>query len=462
MSKIFNVFFFILIKVQIQLCFSSYNNSDIITVKFRTYYPYITNSDILNGNDYFQKIHSSKLYLELYTGNETSFKEGINQTLNTIINLKEIQFVTTNIYFEKNPKINNELLCHYNTSKSNTFIESEGYYNLNFQTLVSYSKEDFKIFTDLSLFNYNITKLNIFCTINHNISTICGNIGLIYFHTESRAYNFFGQLHKIFSLPDFTFLFNYSNTDEGILIFGNKPHVYLPDKYKEDDLVSFYSTYLYDFSINAEYIKINNNITQNVLNIKINQDIEGISFPKKYFNIVETIFFEEYYDKEICTKETIRLYNVIICNENFNDKMIKDFPKIEFKIENFIIKFIGEDLFYKNNNKYYFKILEGELDKHFELGRILLKKYITMFNPKDRQIFFYNIKEDEKEEKEKNQLMKYFIIIIVLSLLIMVLFPVGFFLGKQIYQKRKKKAFELNDNYDYTPSKEGIEEPLFK
>ena len=465
MSKIFNVIFFIIINAKITLVFSLYNNTDIITIKFRTYYPYIANnSSELNAEDYYQRIHLSKIYLELFTGNETSFKEGNNQTLNTIINLKEISFVTTNIYFKKNTKMNNNLLCFYNTSKSTTFYESEGYYKYNeFDTLVSYSKEDFKIYRDLSLSKYTITNLNIFNTINHNISTICGNIGLVYFHTESRAYNFFGQLDKIFALSDFTFLFNYSNTDEGIFIFGNKPHAYMPDIYKEEDLVSFYSTYIYDFSINADVIKIGDNTTNEIVKIKINPDIEGIEFPKLYFNKLESFFFEEYYKKNICHKYELRKYDAIICNQFFKEESIKAFPNIEFKIENFLIKFIGEELFYKYNNKYYFRILERGTDNYFELGRILLKKYTTMFNPKDRQIFFYNIKEEEKGENVSNETLptKYIILIVVLSVFVVVLFPVGFYVGKNIYQKRKKKAYELNDNYDYTSSKEGTE-PLFK
>ena len=42
----------------------------------------------------------------------------------------------------------------------------------------------------------------------------------------------------------------------------------------------------------------------------------------------------------------------------------------------------------------------------------------------------------------------------------MILFPLGIYIGKKIYQQRKKKAYELNDNFDYTPTKEGSE-PLF-
>lgn len=462
MSKIFNVIFFIIINLlKVSLC-SSYNNTDIIAIKFGTYYPYIENDKTyFNAEEYYTKIHSSKIYLELYTGNETSFETGKNQTLNTILKLDEIPFVTTNIYFKQYTEINNNLLCHYNTSKSDTFTQSDGYYKFReFDTLVSFSKETFKIFTDLSLSKYNITQLNLYNTINHNISRVCGNIGLILFSGD-KAYNLFGQLYKKFSLPDFSLIFNYTNfnSDEGILILGNKPHVYLPNKYKEENLISFYTTYIRDFSINCDDIKIGNNNTEETFKIKINLDMEGIEFPKNYFNIIETIYFEEYYNKNICSKENYRLYDVIICNNNFNEQMIKNFPAIVFKIGNFIIKFSGEELFYKYKNRYYFKILERATDKYIEIGRIIFKKYPTMFNPEDRLIFFYNIPENKNEEDDSLP-TKYVILIIFLSVFVILLFPIGFYLGKQLYQNRKKKAYELNDNYDYTPSKEG-EEPLF-
>ena len=462
MSKIINVVIFLIIKLSL----SSLNNSCFIAIKFKTYYPYIdNNSPFLNAENYYKKIHLSKIYLELYTGNETNFKEGKNQTLNTIVNLKESTFFTTNIYFKKDTEINNNLLCSYDTSKSNTFKNSKGYYKYDdTDTFVSYSREDFKIFTDLSLSKYKITNLNLFCTINHNISTICGNIGLAYFHVESKAYNFLAQLRSIFSLPDFTFLFNYTNSDEGIFIFGNKPHVYLSNRYNENDLVSFYSTYIYDFSVKTDSILIGNNYTKVNLKLNINPDFEGFEFPKNYFKIIEEIFFNDYYNKGICFKDSYKLYNVIICKENFSNEDIKAFPKIEFKLENYLIKFIGADLFYKSNNRFYFQILERATEKYFDLGRIFFKKYLTVINPKDRLIFFYNDKEkndgNEKSDVDYSFPIKYLIVIIVLSIFFMILFPVGFFLGKKIYQQRKKRAFELNDNFDYTPAKEGSK-PLF-
>ena len=42
----------------------------------------------------------------------------------------------------------------------------------------------------------------------------------------------------------------------------------------------------------------------------------------------------------------------------------------------------------------------------------------------------------------------------------MIVFPVGIYIGKKINKKRNKKAYELTDGYDYTPSKE-VSEPLY-
>ena len=229
-------------------------------------------------------------------------------------------------------------------------------------------------------------------------------------------------------------------------------------------MVSFYSTYIYDFSVNTISILIGNNYTKANLKLNLNPDFEGFEFPKNYFNIIEEIFFNDYYNKGICFKDSYKLYNVIICKENFSTEDIKVFPKIEFKIENYLIKFIGADLFYKSNNRYYFQILERATEKYFDLGRIFFKKYLTVINPKDRLIFFYNDKEkndgNEKSDVDYSFPIKYLIVIIVLSIFFMILFPVGFFLGKKIYHQRKKRAFELNDNFDYTPAKEGSK-PLF-
>ena len=448
MSKIFNIIFFI-INIEQILSLLSENNTDIVAIKFRTYYPYVE-PGANKCEIYLKKIHYSKVYLELQTGNETSYKKGLNQTLNTIINLREIVLITTDSYFELNTNKSNEILCTYNTSISDTFYESEGYYKLreiNFP--ISYSKESFKIYTDIFLENYNITEFNLLNTIKHNVSKLCGNIGLIYFHTESFSYNLLGQLHYRFSLPDFTFLFNYTNknSDEGVFIFGNKPHIYLPNEYNESDLFPFYTKYIREFNLDSVSFYINDNLTNENAYIKINPDIEGFTFPKNYFKILQDIFFEKYFSQEICFYEKYRYYTI----------------EIKFKISNVTFKFTGEDLFYKYENNFYFRIIDEGISDYFDIGRLLFKKYIIAFNPESRQIFLYQNNENENLDNGKGDYLeyKYIIIIIVLAILLMILFPVGIYFGKKLSQKRNKKAYELNDGYDYTPAKENSES-LFK
>ena len=143
--------------------------------------------------------------------------------------------------------------------------------------------------------------------------------------------------------------------------------------------------------------------------------------------------------------------------------MIKSFPEIKFKISNVTFKFTGEDLFYKYENNFYFRIIDEGISDYFDIGRLLFKKYIIAFNPESRQIFLYQNNENENLDNGKEDYLeyKYIIIIIVLAILLMILFPVGIYFGKKLSQKRNKKAYELNDGYDYTPAKENSES-LFK
>ena len=354
----------------------------------------------------------------------------------------------------------NNLLCNYNTSKSTTFYESPNYYKIyGIKTLSSFAKESFKIFTDLNLSKYNITKLNFVNTINHNISNICGNIGLTYLHPEISSYNLIAQLYEVFNLSEYSFLFQYSstNSDEGIFIFGNMPHIFSPEKYNINN-----STKINGPTLNFNVIKIEGYALKenyDELEIKINPDIEGLEFPEIYFQKIEQAFFQEYYNKSICHIEKCdRIYYVIQCDEGdqkFSDKNVKSFPKISFyknKNSNLTISFNGEDLFYKRNKKYFFKIVENVLEDYFVFGRILLKKYTTVLNPDKRQIYFYANSENNDEINTKVQPnINYTILIIAACLIcIAIFFPLGIYFGKIIFQKRGKLAYELNDGYDYS------------
>ena len=457
-------------------------NSNIISLKFKTYYPCSNNSlynpDTFTVDDYARSIHLSKIYFEVGVGNETNFKSKTNQSINIIIDLKEIIFSTTDIYFEKYISENNNILCHYNTSKSTTFSGGEKYYKIeDIKSLSCYAKEFFQIYTDISLKNYEIQQLNFVNTINHNISNICGYIGLGFTHIESGSFNFLAQLNSKFNLSDYSFNFNYSNqnSDEGIFTFGNMPHVYLPKKFKYDNLISIYSfnnkeplVDCIEILMEREGYKIDSKDIS--YRIKINPDIEGFEFPENTFRDLEDIFFEKYLNNKICHKEKYdRIYSVIYCDKGenkFNDKIINSFPNITINMgkipdNNFTAFFNGKDLFYFKNDKYFFKIIEDALGTNIMLGRIFLKKYFTVFNQDKKKIYFYSNlnNKDKGKDKDKKTGSKKTLIIVIISCIIClsIFFPLGIYFGKKIYRQRNKKAYELNDGYDYTSAQDNKE-----
>ena len=468
---------------------SEENNTNIISLKFKTYYPCSNNSLYNPGDftkdDYEENIHFSKIYLKVGVGDENNFKSKTNQTLNIIIDLKEIIFSTTNIYFEKYTSENNDILCHYNTSESSTFTEGKKYFNIDgIKTLSSYSKEYFQIYTDISLIKYKTLDLYFANTINHNISNICGNIGLGTTNLQQIVFNFLAQLHTQFRLPEYSFTFNYSNknSDEGIFIFGNMPHVYLPNKYKYENLVSIYSNSNTEPLIDCDEILIGGkryktDLKDKMYKIKINPDIEGFEFPEKIFIDLEDIFFEKYFEKKICHKEVYdRVYRIIYCNKGvtkFEEKDIKFFPKITFYLgkipDNFTANFNGEDLFYFKNDKYFFRIIEdvsGINTTNIILGRYFFKKYLTVFNQDKKQVYFYydenNNKDGENDENKNNNknndTNKTITIIIISSIIcLLIFFPLGIYFGKQIFKKRNRKAYELSDGYDYSVAQDNEE-----
>ena len=473
MLKIF--FYFIIIINKIVLIKSQTKNSNIISLKFKTYYP-CTNNSIYNPSnfttdDYFESIHLSKLYLEVGVGDENNFKTNTSQIINIIIDIKEIIFCSTNLYFEKFTNENNNKLCHYNTSKSSTFNEIPKYYELNeIKSLSSYATEFFKIYLDISLSKYKIQKLNFVNTINHNSSNICGNIGLKFSRPESKDYNFMGQIHSKFDLLEYSFLFNYSNLldNEGIFIFGNMPHVYLPNKFNIDNLIPInYLGFneplieLYEIKMEREGYKIDSKDQQ--YKMKITSDIEGFEVPGNTFMDIEDIFFQKYYGPKIChKKEYNRNYYIVYCdaeNEKFGQKDIKAFPNITLfidKISNLSICFDGDDLFYFKNNKYFFKIVSNK-ENNFILGRLLFKKYLIIFNLDKKQIYFYNNNifpnnNNNKNNKSSKSNKKYTIKIIIISGIVVaiIFFALGIYFGKKIFKQRKQKAYELNDGYDYS------------
>ena len=131
----------------------------------------------------------------------------------------------------------------------------------------------------------------------------------------------------------------------------------------------------------------------------------------------------------------------------------------------FIFEFVGEELFYKLNDKYYFKIIFPFKDfepSRWIVGRTFLRKYPTTFSPSNRIIGFYvnpidiNIEEEpdgndnEKKDDEKSWYSNKIFLYIIIIIIALIFTCFGLYIGKKIFFQKKRKANELiDDNYEY-------------
>ena len=202
------------------------------------------------------------------------------------------------------------------------------------------------------------------------------------------------QLYKNFNLPELCYFFNYSRVskDEGIFIVGNMPHVYLPNKYNIDELLSIYSSNQKEPKIYFDELKIegyNMEDKDEQYQVMLTPNVECMEFPEEYFDHIKNFYFKEYINKSICNVEYYNFsqYEIIYCQAKDKDdkvvkEIIKNFQKIYFKRykNNFTVFFDGNDLFYFKENKYFFKIIKNKERDFFLFGRIFFQKYIAIFN----------------------------------------------------------------------------------
>ena len=444
-----NFYFFILL-ILINIILSKGNN-DLSVFKFKTINePKLDGNSEYNSSNFVDSYLESKVYLELEAGNENDFKNGNNQILKTFVNSKGDIFT----FRDYNKKYNS--ICNYNTYLSSGYkvkVLSSEYCECN-QTFKINTNTEFNkyLFSDFFIENY-------FCMND----SICSEVGInIKTSPKSIHQSFIFQLHKILNSSEQNFCFNYLNLDieEGIFTYGLMPHNY-SDKYKENNMISFYSqkdtfSLIFDtFTLNgAEYFKDDEQY-DNKVKLEISFDKEGIIFDNYFFDVLEKIFFEPYLKKNICKIRNEQFtFRLIFCHDNgFGINDINKFPAINFVKYNmnFNITFTGEELFYYKDHKYFCKIYcKYNNYKTFTIGRMLLKKYLTVFNIDKKQIYFYKNEIKKEEVKEKSFLQKYGIIILVsVIVLIIIVYLFGILTGKIIFKKRKKIANELNDNYEY-------------
>ena len=172
-------------------------------------------------------------------------------------------------------------------------------------------------------------------------------------------------------------------------------------------------------------------------------------------------------DEKSCFNETVREFDYF---RNYTYFYCKKDKKVQNKLNEIItpIYFYSNDFNYtfeitpneilKEKGDYIFiQILLNDVSSRWSLGKMFSSKYKFIFNQDNKQIGFYKkINNTNKEHKEENTNSDSTTLIWIISGIValgVILILLGYFLGKYVNKVRKKRANELNDEYDYVQDK---------
>ena len=381
------------------------------------------------------------------------------------------------------------------TMKDNEEDEGEmsfSAYNFN----LAYSKDD------IFYFNNSKYELQFYFPIEVD-EVVSGGIGMQlrpfndYGNPTPEEKSFLGKLktNKIVNNYYFSIFYNSKenkNEEEGFLLLGCLPHEINEDLgyYKKGSFNDEYKRNVYlqagkneqvdhIFSMDKVLAYEGNtdkliedfpNSSFDYLKVELKYNLGGIKVPRNLEKFYQRVF-EEYINQTQCFREKIGSIYFYYCNNNKDIiSKIKDvFPRIVLRSNDLETNFTIEpnDIFIEENN-YVFCLLYFEdsyiSDRVWGLGKPFFKKYQFSFDYKSRSLYFYNkINEQEGEKNsqgndgtQNNGISVFYVILIVILTIIIVLIVCFFVFKFYLYDKlfRKKKANELDEDFDYTSKEE--------
>ena len=294
--------------------------------------------------------------------------------------------------------------------------------------------------------------------------------------------NLINQLKSNNLITSYTFTVKYDKNSDlnGSLIIGGYPHEidqnHFQEKYYIYDKVDLQYSYFF-WHYEFKDIFIGEKKSEWVKQTEFSFEFPFILSTYNYWKYLDKIFFKHENYSEFCHEEKIlNKYWIKYCSK----EVIKHFPNIYFHLSNTYLKenqtnyieFNYEDLFVKssyNDNEYLCQIIFIDNSYNWILGKPLFKKYTTVFDQDKKTIGFYteskeynisNNDTDKQNENQNNPLKSWFYLIIIFAAIFLVFSIVltVLFCKKYPFGKRKIKANELDDEYDYSSKKEKNDE----
>ena len=351
---------------------------------------------------------------------------------------------------EYNEKESNKSIIY---NHSGLIFYDDKYFNIEY----SCDRIIFENYSNINLYNNNITiegfvfqLLNDSSMIDKFKTGILGLGSIIY--RDDFDLSFIDQLTTRLIVKNRIFFMDYENDTFGYIYFGNFPHFYDNYTYEEKYYRRVKNGYFSMWYLNFKNLYIGEKENKGN-SAHINFHFKGIIVNEILKQTFDELFFNKYkyLEKKNCDVNLYEVFerNILVykCDNSIN---IKKFPKVKlFHYNyNFTFEFDGNELFLKDKfeNKYIFLISFIKNESIWQLGEVFLRKYMLIFNQGERDIGLYI----QVNNNNSNFIIpKNVLIVILFIILIFIIIVLSYFLWKAHKYKRKLRANELEDNYEY-------------
>jgi len=476
------MFFINSFSILLILFFKCYAN--IIVLPFRSY----IKTNILEEKDTFENFFPKKIYTEVLIGDPP-------QCLNINLNSESFPFYISAHECDQN------FTSYYIHNKSNSFnLILNEYIDDGFELYDGSYASDFFSFYNSTDLRTNISRKGFEFVYSPYIKKEFNTCALAGLGIKERVSDYNGDtlinsLKKKRLINNNFWTYAYFNKDiknnkilnfpeidnqniikdyDGMIIIGNYTYEYNSLEFNEEYVVSTLAAerdknLRWDIIFKKIFFGDNkNNINEKDVQADLSINYDYVVSPSEYFDKICLPFFNTYINEGMCQiqgiNKSVYIFEIISCDKKlFTINDIKKFPTIYFYHYefNFTFELNYNDLFQEINDKIFFLIVKnkGSFNQNlWKLGKIFLKKYQLSFNQDSKTISFYNnnnVKNNDdkssspiKEEKKFNKDYIWIIICVVCLAL-------GIYIGTKIIVKnRKKRANELQDDYDYKIEKE--------
>jgi hypothetical protein len=399
------------------------------------------NKTILSSNDpnmFYNQIYINNLYTKLKISNADQLVLGTFASDKTNLKLKNIKELYNieghNTYAYSNSK----------TFKNITSLTKEtitkGYSLIN-ETIKLYENNDKLVnINDFQIELYNYYNLN-----DEN-QTLSFEIGL---KNDNNTISFIEQLLNKSIISSNILYINYKSNNEGYISLGEYPEGFNNAQTITKKMNNIFGGSLFQIDADFVYMKHNNGRTfysDTSLMFYLEQGI--IMASDGYEKTIKEAFFNDKIKNGLCNESQIYFnineYNAITCSDEVS---LKDFPTLNFEINDALFTLDYNDLFTKINKTNYFLVIFSPETQNWVLGKPFLKKYQTIIDSTKNTISLYNPNNnnnDEKSNENNNSGSNVFLIVLIILVVIIILAVLVFLFIK--LNKNKIKSSDVDSS----------------